>query len=77
MAYQGSGAGSGPRFCASCGQSLAANSNFCPACGAQTGAQAGPIPAAGVQPMRTDHIKHRNMIVQVILAIVTLGIYAV
>ena len=33
-----------------------------------------PMPA-GRPPRRTDHIKHRNMVVQVLLFIVTLSLY--
>ena len=27
--------------------------------------------------MSTDHIKHRNMVMQIVLVIITLGIYAI
>ena len=64
-------------FCANCGQKLEANTGFCPSCGTAAGGQAGPAPAAGVREIRTGHIKYRNMIMQVVLAIVTFGTYAI
>ena len=73
MACERPAAGSGPRFCANCGERIDEGAAFCPHCGAQSGAR----PAAGGRPVRTDHIKYRNMVVQVILTIVTFGIYAI
>jgi hypothetical protein len=77
MTQEQQGGGPTGGFCAKCGQRLEANTGFCPACGSATGGQAGPTPAAGGRAMRTDHIKYRNMIMQVVLAIVTLGIYTI
>ena len=64
-------------YCTNCGQALEANTGFCPKCGSGT-APRPPLP----RPLeggaaRTDHIKYRNMIMQVILCIVTFGIYAI
>jgi hypothetical protein len=64
-------------YCSKCGQKLEANTGFCPSCGAAAGGQTGSIPAAGGVAKRADHIKYRNMVMQVVLAIVTLGIYAI
>ena len=60
-------------YCSNCGERLAAGAQFC----AQCGAPAGPVPATGGRQVRTEHIKYRNMFVQVILAIVTFGIYTI
>ncbi len=77
MAYEQQSGGSTRGFCAQCGQRLEANTGFCPSCGTATSAQASPNPAAGGGAIRTDHIKYRNMIMQVVLAIVTFGIYTI
>ncbi len=46
-------------------------------CGAATSAQETPSPVVTGGPKPTDHIKYRNMVMQVILVIVTLGIYTI
>ena len=64
-------------FCSNCGERLAAGAQFCAHCGAAVGAQARSVPTASGRPTRTEHIKYRNMVVQVVLAIVTFGIYII
>ena len=72
-----SNADTGQRLCSNCGERIEVEARFCPHCGAAAGAQPRPSsPGEGVVP-RTDHIKYRNMVLQVILAIVTFGIYTV
>ena len=79
-------------FCSQCGEQLEQGANFCAHCGTATGGQesAGPAPQRDSEPRphtrptptfsgsvkSTDHIKYRNMVTQVILVIVTFGIYA-
>ena len=75
MAQGASGENSGHNFCSNCGERLATGAQFCAKCGSAAGA--GPVQVAGGQPIRTEQIKYRNMFVQVILAIVTLGIYTI
>jgi hypothetical protein len=77
MAQEQQSGGPAGGFCSNCGKQLEANSGFCPSCGTATGGQAASVPAASGGAIRTDHIKHRNMIMQVVLAIVTLGIYTI
>ena len=63
-------------FCSSCGAVMERDSAFCPSCGAANPhAPTAVSPGSGVG--RTDHIKYRNMWVQVLLAIITLGIYTI
>lgn len=74
----------GPRtiFCYSCGAVMEETAGFCSNCGAanprlpRASGVAGSGGGSG-GPVRTDHIKRRNMWVQVLLAIVTLGIYTI
>ena len=67
----------GQRSCSNCGETLDEGARFCAHCGAAAGAQSSPRSSAGVVVPRTDHIKYRNMVAQVILAIVTFGIYTI
>lgn len=71
---QGS-AGSG--FCSQCGERLEPGANFCGHCGAPVASPAVSRPASAGGPKATTHIKYRNMLVQVLLVIITLGIYTV
>ena len=68
-------------FCYSCGAVMESSARFCRNCGAAnpqfTTAGAGDGGGGTAGPVRTDHIKRRNMWVQVLLAIVTLGIYTI
>ena len=80
------------RFCSQCGEHLEQGANFCAHCGTATTGQesTGPAPQMGSEPRpqtrptptfsgsakTTYHIKHRNMVMQVVLVIMTLGIYA-
>ena len=80
------------RFCSNCGEELEQGANFCAHCGtatssqerpgassqggAQSPAPGRPAPAFTGSVRATGHIKYRNMIMQVVLVIVTLGIYA-
>ena len=80
MASTNSPAGPPTIFCPSCGAVMEATAKFCQACGAANPQMAGtPAGSSGFprEPVRTDHIKRRNMWVQVLLAIVTLGIYTI
>lgn len=80
MAEANGPAGPPTMFCSTCGAVMETSSGFCSNCGAanprMATAAAGYSGAAG-RPVRTDHIKRRNMWVQVLLAIVTLGIYTI
>ena len=73
---QESGSDLGSRTCAQCGEQLEPGTNFCGHCGASTSAQETPSPVVTRGPKPTDHIKYRNMVMQVVLVVVTLGIYA-
>ncbi len=73
----GYGAQTDAKTCGSCGASISGDPEFCPSCGATTGPRTSPPTPIATGQGRTDHIKYRNMIVQVILAIVTLGIYTI
>ncbi len=64
-------------FCTNCGQRLEAGASFCASCGAATSPQGGPRATVDMPVGRTAHIKYRNMVVQVVLAIVTFGIYTI
>ena len=77
MTQDASGENAGQNFCSNCGERLAARAQFCAQCGAAAGAQAGPVPGTSGRPVRTEHIKYRNMFAQVILTIVTFGIYII
>ena len=67
------------RFCHNCATVMEISSRFCSNCGAANpllaASNAGSGSAGG--PRRTDHIKYRNMWMQVLLAIITLGIYTI
>lgn len=65
-------------FCYSCGGVMERDAGFCSRCGAANplAGTATPV-SAGAGTRRTDHIKYRNMWVQVLLAIITLGIYTI
>ncbi|MDE2780397.1 MAG: DUF4234 domain-containing protein [Chloroflexota bacterium] len=76
MAETNSPAGPPTIFCSSCGAVMERDARFCPSCGAANPHAAAAVgDGSGVK--RTDHIKYRNMWVQVLLAIVTLGIYTI
>ena len=76
MAAANNPAGPPTIFCSSCGTVMEATARFCQSCGAPNPRFAAPA-MAGATPKRTDHIKRRNMWVQVLLAIITLGIYTI
>ncbi len=65
------------RFCSQCGQRLEPGSNFCGNCGAAAIGQQTPAPVANGGPKTTSHIKYRNMLMQVFLVVITLGIYII
>ncbi len=77
MVQSESSSGSGQRLCSNCGEPIAVEARFCPHCGAAAGAQPRAGSPAEVLVPRTDHIKYRNMVLQVILAILTFGIYTI
>ena len=77
MVQSESSGGAGERFCSNCGEPIEVEARFCPHCGASAGAQQRPSSGTTVVGPRTDHIKYRNMFLQVILAIVTFGIYTI
>ena len=67
-------------FCPSCGSVMETTAAFCSGCGAAnpqlaTAGTGGSASPAG--PGRTDHIQRRNMWVQALLTIITLGIYTI
>ena len=66
-------------FCYSCGAVMEATVRFCQECGAANPrlAQGASADSGGGNggPLRTDHIKRRNMWVQVLLFIITLSLY--
>ena len=71
-------------FCYSCGAVMETTAAFCSSCGAANPqlATAGTVRrnsggASTRMPVRTDHIKRRNMWVQVLLTVITLGIYTI
>ena len=66
-------------FCYNCGAVMESTAAFCSGCGAANPllAASNPSNGSGGGPRRTDHIKHRNMWMQVLLAIITLGIYTI
>ncbi len=82
----------GNRFCSQCGEQLEQEANFCGHCGAEasvqgrtspaspgdaeTGDQGGPSPVIPGAAKSTEHIKYRNMVMQVVLVFVTFGVYA-
>ena len=72
-----SGGDYGRSFCSNCGERLDEGSQFCSRCGAATGAGGGVVRAGSGRSTHTGHIKYRNMFVQVILAILTFGIYTI
>ena len=72
--------GSPTIFCSSCGSVMESDARFCPNCGEsnpQVAASGGPGGYGEGGPKRTDHIKRRNMWVQVLLFIVTFTIYGI
>ena len=79
MAEVNNPAESPTRFCHNCAAIMESASRFCSNCGAANPllatSNAGSGSAGG--PIRTDHIKYRNMWVQVLLSIITLGIYTI
>ena len=77
MAEEQQSGGPSGGFCSSCGKELEANTGFCPSCGSAAGGQPASALAAAGGPASTGHIKNRNMIMQVVLTIVTLGIYVI
>lgn len=64
-------------FCSQCGASLPRNAHFCASCGAPNTLAPGPAARPGPTGKPTGHIKYRNMFIQVILYVITLGIYAI
>ncbi len=86
------GSDTGSRLCSQCGEQLEQGANFCAHCGADasaterpeptvtgaadTSATGRPEPTVTGGAKATDHIKYRNMVMQVVLVIVTFGIYA-
>lgn len=80
MAEANHPSGSPTIFCSSCGSVMERDAQFCPNCGArnpQLAAGATAVGNGGRGPRRTDHIKRRNMWVQVLLFIITFGIYGI
>ena len=77
MTQEETSGASDQRPCANCGEQIGAEAQFCPHCGSATGAQSSSRSPIAVGQGRTDHIKYRNMFVQVILVIITLGIYTI
>ena len=77
MAESNDPGGSPTIFCSNCGAAIEGTAQFCPSCGAANLRQPGGNIAAGAPPRRTDHIKYRNMVMQVILFIITLSIYGI
>ena len=79
MAEANNPAGSPTIYCYNCGAVMEAAARFCQECGAANPRLISGEATAGftVRPVRTDHIKRRNMWVQVLLTIVTLGIYTI
>ena len=73
---QESGSDVGTKLCSQCGEPLEPGSNFCGHCGSSTSTEETIIPIVTRSPKLTSHIKYRNMVMQVILVIVTLGVYA-
>ena len=76
MADANNPAGAPTIFCYSCGGVMEREASFCPNCGAAN-LHANAAAGNGSGARRTDHIKYRNMWVQVLLAIITLGIYTI
>ena len=76
MAEVNNSADSPTIFCFSCGAVMERHASFCSNCGAAN-PHAATVVSAGSEVRRTDHIKYRNMWVQVLLAIITLGIYTI
>ncbi|PKB71718.1 MAG: hypothetical protein BZY87_04030 [SAR202 cluster bacterium Io17-Chloro-G6] len=88
---QVAGGGAGSNLCSQCSEPLEPGANFCGHCGAAissqertssidqgavaTGAQRPTSPSFTGAAKSTDHITYRNMVMQVVLVIVTLGIY--
>ena len=64
-------------FCSNCGGIMDATARFCPGCGVANPRLSSGNNAPAGAPRRTDHIKYRNMVMQVILTIITLGIYTI
>ena len=67
-------------YCSSCGSVMETTASFCSNCGAPNPRMGTAAPGGGGAsrgPVRTDHIKRRNMWVQVLLTIITLGIYTI
>ena len=77
MVQSESSGDNGHRFCSNCGEGVEAETRFCPHCGAAAGAHPRSSSSVGAVVPPTDHIKYRNMVGQVILAIVTFGIYTI
>ncbi len=80
MASANDPAGSPTMFCSSCGRVMETTASFCSNCGAANPvlAQAGAGNGGNARgSVRTDHIKRRNMWMQVVLTIITLGIYTI
>ena len=76
MAESNDPGGSPTIFCSNCGAIVEGNARFCSDCGAANSRLSGGNLAAA-EPRRTDHIKYRNMWIQVLLTIITLGIYTI
>ena len=80
MAEANSPAGPPTMFCSSCGVVMATTDSFCSSCGAANPRMASAAAGSGGGtggPVRTDHIKRRNMWMQVLLTVITLGIYTI
>ncbi|MDE2938740.1 MAG: hypothetical protein OXR67_07440 [Chloroflexota bacterium] len=76
MAEANNAAGSTTIFCFSCGAVMERAAGFCSNCGTANAHSREYGPGAA-SPRRTDHIKRRNMWVQVLLFIITLTIYGI
>ena len=77
MTQEGTRGAGGQQYCANCGEAIGADVRFCPHCGSATGTQISSRSPVATGQKRTGHIKYRNMFVQVILVIITLGIYTI
>ena len=80
MATANNPSGPATMFCSSCGSMMETTAGFCSNCGAANPRMAPVAPgSSGTSrgPVRTDHIKRRNMWMQVLLFIITLTIYGI
>lgn len=77
MTQEETSGASGRKYCTNCGERIEAEAQFCPQCGSAAGAQTGLRSPIATVPGRAGRIKYRNMLVQVLLVMITLGIYTI